>query len=172
MFKKRDYKKGFTLIELLAVMAIIAILAGIVILSLNNARAKSRDSKRKADLDSIRTALEMYYDDFHKYPSETTKDSDCWLIIQQPGPVVCGGSIVDFSEIIKGYLSPLPTDPINGIMNDNNYIYQLSMPSKNKFCLVVKMEIDKNANLGDSPFYGFSGGDASLTIVGSDPICQ
>ena len=65
-------QKGFTLIELLVVIAIIGILASVVLVSLNSARAKSRDAKRLADVRQIQTALELFFNDNGSYPSETS----------------------------------------------------------------------------------------------------
>lgn len=54
-------KRGFTLIELLVVIAIIGILSSIIISSLNNARTKANDAKRKAELRNLQTALSSYF---------------------------------------------------------------------------------------------------------------
>ena len=51
------------------VIAIIGILATLLLLQLNVARAKARDTKRIADITQIRTAIEIYYDDNATYPS-------------------------------------------------------------------------------------------------------
>ncbi len=63
----KSRQKAFTLIELLVVIAIIGLLASIVMVSLSSARSKARDAKRKGDLKSISTALELYYSTYGTY---------------------------------------------------------------------------------------------------------
>ena len=67
LFHTENHKSGFTLIELLVVIAIISILATVVLASLNSARSKARDTQRKAALNQIRVALELYYDEHGTY---------------------------------------------------------------------------------------------------------
>ncbi|MDR3642937.1 MAG: prepilin-type N-terminal cleavage/methylation domain-containing protein [Candidatus Doudnabacteria bacterium] len=64
-------QKGFTLIELLVVIAIIGLLASVVLVALNGARAKSRDAKRIADIRQMASAMELFYNDNNSYPSYT-----------------------------------------------------------------------------------------------------
>ena len=62
-------KKGFTLIELLVVVAIIGLLATLSMVAFNSAKAKTRDTRRVADIKQIQTALAMYYADNNGYPA-------------------------------------------------------------------------------------------------------
>jgi len=67
--KKKN--KGFTLIELLVAMTIMAMLLAIASFSYQSARKSARDSRRKADLEQIRSALEMCRTDSGSYPVGT-----------------------------------------------------------------------------------------------------
>lgn len=69
-------KRGFTLIELLVVIAIIGVLSSVVLASLNSARLKARDARRVSDAQEVRKALELYYDDYGRYPSNVDTGSD------------------------------------------------------------------------------------------------
>ncbi|MFH1749685.1 MAG: prepilin-type N-terminal cleavage/methylation domain-containing protein [bacterium] len=60
--------RAFTLIELLVVVTIIGILSVLVVVNLQDTRAKARNSQRKSDLNTIASALETYYSDYNGYP--------------------------------------------------------------------------------------------------------
>ncbi len=66
--RTRAAQRGFTLIELMIVVAIIAILAGILIPNFVNARAQAQTAACESNLRSIATALELYYTDNQIYP--------------------------------------------------------------------------------------------------------
>ena len=87
-------RKAFTLIELLIVIAIIALLTALSLFALQEARKSARDTKRKADLETIRGALEMYRSDCSVYPDP---DGD-----HVPSSIVgCNGEV---------YIQTTPTD--------------------------------------------------------------
>lgn len=85
---KKD--RGFTLIELLVAMTIASILMGLALVSYQGARKSARDGRRKADLEQIRSVLEMCRTDTGSYPASIYSS------------VECGG---------QTYLSETPKDP-------------------------------------------------------------
>jgi prepilin-type N-terminal cleavage/methylation domain-containing protein len=62
-------QKGFTLIELLVVISIIGLLSSVLLVSLNAARSKARDSYRRSTFVQLRNAIELYYTKHGSYPS-------------------------------------------------------------------------------------------------------
>ena len=100
----RKKSKGFTLIELLVVIAIIGILATIVLVSLNNARQKARDSRRVSDLRQIALALEMYFDDASTYPGTPALD----------GCTAAEWTALTTAIQTGGQMTTVPNDPLGG----------------------------------------------------------
>lgn len=113
-------KNGFTLVELLVVMTIIAILVGISLVSFDGIRKSARDSKRKADLESIRSALEVYRTDCRSYPID--------------GSFTFGGSLVCSVNGVT-YMDVIPTESLIG-----TYKYAYKQVSANKYYLCAHLE--------------------------------
>ena len=81
-------KKGFTFIEILVVVTIIGLLAGVGAISYSQFTKSSRDARRKADVENLRAALEMYRSNHARssYPD-------------------------DINNLIGSYIDIIPTDP-------------------------------------------------------------
>ncbi len=62
--------RGFTLIELLIVIAIFALIANVTMVSLNKAKRESRDAKRVANINQLRSALHLYSTENLSYPND------------------------------------------------------------------------------------------------------
>ncbi len=105
--------KGFTLIELLVVVAIIALLASVVMASLNSARAKARDAQRLSDMNQIKIAFELFYSDHGHYPSFTYKN------VSNSGEQI-GDDNGPIEIALAPYLTSIPKDPLH---DGTNYFY-------------------------------------------------
>lgn len=92
---------GFTLIELLIVIAIIALLMAISTFGLAGARQSARDGRRKSDIESIRSALELYRADCDQYPASITAGG-----VLRGGPGNTGRC-----STANVYMQVIPTDP-------------------------------------------------------------
>ena len=96
----RSREGGFTLIEMLVVIAIIAILTGIIITGLVGSKAKSRDAKRASDLSQIALAVEQYFDRCYQYPTTIADD-----------PTTITSATCPPGIYLSNFISKIPTDP-------------------------------------------------------------
>lgn len=66
----KNYRRaGFSLIELLVVISIIGVLTAVLMMNLVGARERARDSQKIQDLNNLKSALRMYYNDNQSYPA-------------------------------------------------------------------------------------------------------
>lgn len=86
------------------------VLLALSIYGMQEARKASRDGKRKADLEQIRSGLEMYKADCNSYPTSLTSGS---RLVGSGSPSTCAvGNI---------YISSIPVDPLSTALH--SYIY-------------------------------------------------
>jgi general secretion pathway protein G len=109
----KSNKKGFTLIELMVVIAILALLGGIVAPKVIGRLRQAKPQKAKIDLTQIETGLDMYAADNGSYP--TTEQGLQALITKPttpPEPLNWSGPYVkptDFKDpwgVVYVYVSP------------------------------------------------------------------
>jgi len=67
---------AFTLIEILVVIAIIALLAGLLFPALQGARETAKKSKTQVTISGLSTALKSYYNEYGYWPSTPTPPSN------------------------------------------------------------------------------------------------
>lgn len=82
--------------ELLVVVAIMAILLAVIMVSVSSSRQKGRDAKRINDMRSLSNALELYRSANNFYP---------------PGVAGGGAASVALSALTPNFISTIPKDP-------------------------------------------------------------
>lgn len=75
------HNSGFTIVEIIVVVTVIAILAGIGVVSYSGMQVRARDTERQADAESMRAALETYYEQKGDYPALITSPSNAELAL-------------------------------------------------------------------------------------------
>ncbi len=111
--RRTSLRSGFTFIELLVTVTIIIIISvgGMVVFS--GSSKKARDSKRRADLEKIRTALELFRQENGIYPDIPNQN---WSASPANG-------------LLSRYLDTWPTDPSGtgyGYCKDTAYTYRVA----------------------------------------------
>jgi len=107
--KKNKRQRGFTLIELLVVMTIMGILTVISVTSFRGAQVKSRDARRKSDLDSMSKSVNMYFSDNGVFPSSLpnggefkTGSGNSEVIYMKEVPVEVTNNVKPYTYVVSG----------------------------------------------------------------------
>lgn len=139
--------------ELLVVVAIIAILLAVIMVSVSSSRQKGRDAKRINDIRSISNALELYMSQNKIYPQG-----------------VSGGSATAaLSVLVPAYISSIPKDPSG---TDYWYTGLAGNTTCGGYHLGAAMETNNSVLASDADFISTTGtlrcptGAASLGISG------
>lgn len=94
-------KRGFTLVEMVIVIGIIGVIGTFLANAILGAQRSGRDAKRKADVEQIRSALEMYRSNntLSRYP------------VFNPLP---GQTCSNMPGLAPQYIAQIPRDPSRG----------------------------------------------------------
>ncbi len=94
---------AFTLIELLTVIAIIAVLMGLLFPAVTGAQQAAKKAQAKNDLVNITNAIKMFYTEYGRYPDVGSAGSDT---------VVTSASVnAELMNILRGIPSNNPKNP-------------------------------------------------------------
>ncbi|MFA5099037.1 MAG: type II secretion system protein [Candidatus Paceibacterota bacterium] len=171
-------KKGFTLIELVIVIAILAILAAVVVLTLNPAQlmAQARDSQRISDLGSVKSAIALYLATAaspaitagpYAMASTTCEGFSAAACTLRASTTVDGTGwvAINFNNTTGGSpLSALPADPTNSA----TYQYAYKGDATNLvYKITGKLESQKYAVAG-GPMSTDGGNNTSLYELGTN----
>ncbi len=121
-------EKGFTLIEMLLVVAIIGFLVAILLPSVGGVGEGAKMRAAKADLRTLKSAIEVYYIAFGVYPPEGGSPgawgtSASYIISPAGSPA---------PEIYSRFIDSFPADPyeLTGVGDKDTYNYALSASGK------------------------------------------
>ncbi len=142
--KHKSNQSGFTLIEILVVVAIIGVLANTILVAFTQTRAKARDARRKADLNTLQKAVENYFTTNNGYPCTD----------RTPGNGTCTGAI-DF----WGAHGVCPPSQTHGFSGPSGYIPGLT-PS-----FVGNLPDDPKPSDGDCAGYAYKSDGMNYKII-------
>ena len=106
---------AFTLVEMLVVIAIIAIMAGILVPVVGRAKTKAKVAAARVEMAGLKLAIKSYHNDYSRWPYPS------------------GAVTNSFGDLTFGYDDPAD-DNATGTFNDNNSLMRILMaedPTRN-----------------------------------------
>ena len=133
-------KKSFTLLELIIAIVILGVLSTLISGNFITSLKKGRDARRKADLEQIQRAIEMYYEDKRAYPMSLN----------------FGGKLCETTSCVSGekiYMQKVPNDP------NTSYTYQYqSDGTYYRLFSCIENKLDQGPGISQG---GFNGGPSN-----------
>jgi type II secretory pathway pseudopilin PulG len=154
-------EKGFTLLEFVIIVALLGLVLSASYIFVPQQLKKSRDARRKSDLENIKGVYEDYYQDKGIYPDSLPS---------------CGESFRIGNEVL---LSSVPCDPLTG----EDYFYMFCNGEKtNWYKIYTNLEIETDPEIGyincssgcgpDCEYnYGVSSANVKLDTCGVTYAC-
>lgn len=137
-------RSGFTLLELLVVISIIGVLAAMLLVNFQGARQRARDGARKSDLRQIKTALQLYYNDFQTYPDFNSSGEIRGCGSDGQGSCDWGEAFTAGNTV---YMNELPLDPVN----TGNHRYQYAQTGGGDgFTIIVTLENPSDPDIANT----------------------
>jgi len=165
-------QKGFTIIELIVVIAIIAVLSGIVMMNVTQYMMKARNAARKEALRQVQKALELYFSENGSYPI-TTGDA-WWGECTNYGSHPLTGATGYVPGLAPDYIGQLPLDPKGHNADGTSGCYIYRSVSSNGVAYAYKlMAYHTPEGTFDStdPFYD-SYYNTSWVVCGGVSVCS
>ena len=158
-------KTGFTLLELLIVIAILAVLAGLVVLTLDPVEMlkKARDVQRMNDLSQLKTSIGLLQ---AEVTVPNIGSSTCTKILpcSSTGTLAVDGTgwaKIDFTDMVSSPITILPKDPVN---DGTNVYYYVASGTDYEF----RTKLESDTYSGNMAATSDGGDDESYYEVGTD----
>ncbi len=151
-------RSGFTLVELLIVIIVLALLTVVSGTAYTATMKTARDGRRKIDLESIRSALEVYRSDYSSYPDVTYPALLSSVLDPEPPAKKYITMPKDPKTKTDYYYIPADCELINGVTICNSYI------------LAVALENDPGNASETCVGLTLPSGDSACTDTESNPI--
>ena len=112
-------RNRYTLIEMLVVIAIIAVLAGLLFPAINIARERAKENQALAGVNVLTMALQQYKSVYYRFPSSiptgtliggTTSNTSAYVRISYQ--VRSRRLVSNISNFLKAYFNSLATSPL------------------------------------------------------------
>ena len=141
MKKQKLNNHAFTLLELLVVIAIIGVLITVLLPNFMGFRTRGGDAKKKTELKQMKSALQMFYNDFSYYP---VIGDDGALCCAANGPTgVCGSGESCTSSFTVGsevYMKELPEDYTYSRVSLDEFVLSISLDNSADQDIVASAE--------------------------------